>query len=219
MDLLLSRRWKPSRVRSGGWRVTWLRSGPCYRLQRLYPAPEKKASRWDGRTKWFHLISTWCDLQDKKRPKSINAKWWFVLKDLFFWMSLCLQTVEQKIQSMRRTVAEIQKCKPGLCLPDKAEETLTVFTVVDQLQTLLLELEKVSMHQLISESVLEVHWTSELYWTFCFHLVEGPCSVHPAASDSGPNQSSVSSAGDLSASTPEIHLSGGWGELFVSSNI
>lgn len=72
-------------------------------------------------------------------------------------MSLCLQTVEQKIQSMRRTVAEIQKCKPGLCLPDKAEETLTVFTVVDQLQTLLLELEKVSMHQSISESVLEVH--------------------------------------------------------------
>ena len=67
-------------------------------------------------------------------------------------MSLCLQTVEQKIQSMRRTVAEIQKCKPGLCLPDKAEETLTVFTVVDQLQTLLLELEKVSMHQSISES-------------------------------------------------------------------
>lgn len=72
-------------------------------------------------------------------------------------MSLCLQTVEQKIQSMRRTVAEIQKCKPGLCLPDKAEETLTVFTVVDQLQTLLLELEKVSMHQSISQSVLEVH--------------------------------------------------------------
>lgn len=72
-------------------------------------------------------------------------------------MSLCLQTVEQKIQSMRRTVAEIQKCKPGLCLPDKAEETLTVFTVVDQLQTLLLELEKVRMHQSISQSVLEVH--------------------------------------------------------------
>lgn len=57
---------------------------------------------------------------------------------------LCVQAVEQRIQSMRRTVAEIQKCKPGLCLPEKAEETLTVFTVVDQLQTLLLELEKVS---------------------------------------------------------------------------
>ncbi|XP_013765128.1 nesprin-2-like [Pundamilia nyererei] len=53
-----------------------------------------------------------------------------------------LKAVEQRIQSMRRTVAEIQKCKPGLCLPEKAEETLTVFTVVDQLQTLLLELEK-----------------------------------------------------------------------------
>lgn len=57
---------------------------------------------------------------------------------------LCVQVIEQRIQSMRRTIAEIQKCKPGLCLPDKAEETLTVFTVVDQLQTLLLELEKVS---------------------------------------------------------------------------
>lgn len=57
---------------------------------------------------------------------------------------LCSQAVEQKIQSMRTTVAEIQKCKPGLCLPEKAEETLTVFSVVDQLQTLLLELEKVS---------------------------------------------------------------------------
>lgn len=45
---------------------------------------------------------------------------------------------------MRTTIAEIQKCKPGLCLPEKAEETLTVFAVVDQLQTLLLGLEKVS---------------------------------------------------------------------------
>lgn len=45
---------------------------------------------------------------------------------------------------MRRTVAEIQKCKPGLCLPLQAENTLSVFTVVDQLQTLLMELEKVS---------------------------------------------------------------------------
>ncbi|XP_035850399.1 nesprin-2-like isoform X2 [Sander lucioperca] len=53
-----------------------------------------------------------------------------------------LKAVEQRIQCMRRTVAEIQKCKPGLCLPEKAEDTLIVFTAVDQLQTLLLELEK-----------------------------------------------------------------------------
>lgn len=51
--------------------------------------------------------------------------------------------VEQKVQSMRTTVAEIQRCKPGLCLPGNAEETLTVFTVVNQLQNLLLDLEKV----------------------------------------------------------------------------
>ncbi|KAM6917369.1 nesprin-2-like [Lycodopsis pacificus] len=53
-----------------------------------------------------------------------------------------LKVIEQKIQSMRRTIAEIQKCKPDLCLPEKAEETLVVFTIVDQLQTHLLELEK-----------------------------------------------------------------------------
>lgn len=53
-----------------------------------------------------------------------------------------LKVVEERIQSMRTTIAEIQRCKPGLCLPEKAEETLTVFTVVDQLQNLLLELEK-----------------------------------------------------------------------------
>ena len=56
---------------------------------------------------------------------------------------------------MRRTIAEIQKCKPGLCLPEKAEETLTVFNVVDQLQTLLMELEKVcqSVNSAISDTV------------------------------------------------------------------
>lgn len=123
---------------------------------------------------------------------------------------LCVQVVEQRIQSMRRTIAEIQKCKPDLCLPDKSEETLTVFTVVDQLQTLLLELEKVS--QSVNQS--GTYTRSDLHWTCCFTLsVEGPCSVHPAASDSNPSQSSVSAADDVSASTPDIHFSGGWGEF------
>eukprot|EP00064_Thunnus_orientalis_P020647 superscaffoldBa00005798_g20789 len=44
-----------------------------------------------------------------------------------------LKVVEQRIQSMRTTIAEIQRCKPGLCLPEKAEETLTVFTKVPAL--------------------------------------------------------------------------------------
>lgn len=44
---------------------------------------------------------------------------------------------------MGTTVAEIQRCKPDLCLPDGAEETLAVFGVVDQMQTLLQDLEKV----------------------------------------------------------------------------
>lgn len=53
------------------------------------------------------------------------------------------QMVEQRVRSMKTIVAQIQRCKLGLGLPGNAEETLTVFTVVNQLQTLLLDLEKV----------------------------------------------------------------------------
>ncbi|XP_061531423.1 nesprin-2-like [Phycodurus eques] len=53
-----------------------------------------------------------------------------------------LKMVEQKIQSMRSSIADIQKSKLDLHLPEKGEETLTVFSVINQLQTLLLELEK-----------------------------------------------------------------------------
>lgn len=44
---------------------------------------------------------------------------------------------------MKTTVSQIQRTKPGLCLPGNAEETLGVFAVVNQLQNLLLDLEKV----------------------------------------------------------------------------
>lgn len=53
---------------------------------------------------------------------------------------------------MKTTVAQIQRTKPGLGLPGNAEETLTVFTVVNQLQTLLQDLEKVLAHSPWSQS-------------------------------------------------------------------
>lgn len=56
---------------------------------------------------------------------------------------LRVQVLGKRIQSMGTTVAEIQRCKPDLCLPDGAEETLAVFSVVDHMQTLLQDLEKV----------------------------------------------------------------------------
>lgn len=52
---------------------------------------------------------------------------------------------------MGMTVAEIQRCKPDLCLPDGAEETLAVFSVVDQMQTLLQDLEKVGVSECLSQ--------------------------------------------------------------------
>ncbi|XP_015230408.1 PREDICTED: nesprin-2-like isoform X2 [Cyprinodon variegatus] len=74
-----------------------------------------------------------------------------------------LKMIEQRIQSMRRTVAEIQKCKPGLCLPEKAEETLTVFSVVEQLQTLLLDLEKKVPALFLQQPPSQAKETQELH--------------------------------------------------------
>ncbi|KAG7260917.1 hypothetical protein CRUP_020507 [Coryphaenoides rupestris] len=53
-----------------------------------------------------------------------------------------LKVMEERVQCMRRTVAEIQRCRPDLGLPEHAQNTLAVFAVVDRLQTLLLDLEK-----------------------------------------------------------------------------
>ncbi|KAJ7990956.1 hypothetical protein DPEC_G00292250 [Dallia pectoralis] len=51
-------------------------------------------------------------------------------------MTVCLNM----IQSMGMTIEEIQTCKPGLCLPEKAEDTLVVFQTVARLQEQLLQL-------------------------------------------------------------------------------
>lgn len=97
--------------------------------------------------------------------------------------------VEQRVQSMRTTVAEIQRCKPGLCLPGNTEETLTVFTVVNQLQNLLLDLEKVrpSVWKLYFFLLLSL---DEGFSDLLDLFVESPSPVHPAASEPGPVQSS-----------------------------
>lgn len=59
-----------------------------------------------------------------------------------------MQATEDRIDLMKRTVAEIQNCKDGLCLPDNAENTLLVFKRAEVLQKQLLELEQVKhMHK------------------------------------------------------------------------
>lgn len=80
---------------------------------------------------------------------------------------------------MKTTVAQIQRCKPGLGLPGNAEETLTVFAVVNQLQTLLLDLEKVRR----SDQPRPLKSVSNLSVS-----AESPGSVHPGAPETGPVQ-------------------------------
>ena len=59
-------------------------------------------------------------------------------------LSVSLQVVGDRLGSMKRTVEEIQNCKPGLCLPEEAEESLTVFQRVEQLQQQLTALGRVT---------------------------------------------------------------------------
>ncbi|KAG5857708.1 hypothetical protein ANANG_G00022250 [Anguilla anguilla] len=51
-----------------------------------------------------------------------------------------MQMILNDIESMKRTMAEIQSCKPGLCLPEGAEESLTIFhrakLLLQQIQSL-----------------------------------------------------------------------------------
>lgn len=102
---------------------------------------------------------------------------------------------------MRATVAQIQRCKPDLGLPGNAGDTLTVFTVVNQLQILLQDLEKVRPSVDQSQDFQACSNSSV--------SVESPGSVRPAASESGPVQSSDSGAGELFFSSLRILPPGG----------
>lgn len=95
---------------------------PKHKEEKLKVAPQ-------GGVKYFILNSSW---------KLFSLE--FLNEGAFL---LRVQVLGKRIQSMGTTVAEIQRCKPDLCLPDGAEETLAVFSVVDHMQTLLQDLEKV----------------------------------------------------------------------------
>lgn len=113
---------------------------------------------------------------------------------------------------MRATVAQIQRCKPDLGLPGSAEETLTVFAVVNQLQILLQDLEKVRPSLPPSVPVVSVFFWflfSELLTFFSCGSVESPGAVHPAAPESGPVQSSDSGADEVFSSRLRILPPGG----------
>lgn len=64
----------------------------------------------------------------------------------FQYLYFFTQAAENRIELMKRTVDELKSCKTGLCWPEGAENTLTVFSRADLLLNKLLELEQVSTH-------------------------------------------------------------------------
>ncbi|CDQ56151.1 unnamed protein product [Oncorhynchus mykiss] len=132
-----------------------------------------------------------------------------------------LKVCVDRIQSLRTTIAEIQSCKPGLCLPEKAEETLTVFQRVDQLQQQLEELEKmvpgefIVKKQTLTLPPVKVPAPSPTVPTSSTENVSVPSSTLPAteeADENGVKQGQIQIVHveeDALKSSPEQRLS--WG--------
>ncbi|KAB5582142.1 hypothetical protein PHYPO_G00183770 [Pangasianodon hypophthalmus] len=59
------------------------------------------------------------------------------------------RAAENRIELMKRTVAELKSCKTGLHLPEGAENTLTVFSSADLLLNKLLELEQLALEHTV----------------------------------------------------------------------
>lgn len=95
-------------------------------IQSLFCSPETLCG-----PKEEHLKVMRCGLRKREAPSGTQERFGRT------------QMLERRIRSVRSGVADIQEAKSGLRLPEKADETLTVFRVTDQLQTLLLDLEKV----------------------------------------------------------------------------
>ncbi|TRY90471.1 hypothetical protein DNTS_015631 [Danionella cerebrum] len=93
-----------------------------------------------------------------------------------------LKVTEDRIELMKRTVAEMQKCKEGLCLPEKAENTLLVFKKAELLEKQLLELE-----QLTLEYSMEVQETPATLPS-ATSLNAPPISVPPTITEEEPQE-------------------------------
>ncbi|KAG5285202.1 hypothetical protein AALO_G00000700 [Alosa alosa] len=62
-----------------------------------------------------------------------------------------LKEARSRIELMKRTIVEIQSCREGLCLPEGAEQTLTVFRKAEQILLHLQQLEKLIPKQVDEE--------------------------------------------------------------------
>ena len=64
-----------------------------------------------------------------------------------FWYDYILQVILDNLQVMKRTIAEIERCRAGLGLPVGAEHTLSAFHRAQQLQQPLHGLQQLTEEQ------------------------------------------------------------------------
>nr|XP_023668622.1 nesprin-2-like isoform X2 [Paramormyrops kingsleyae] len=111
------------------------------------------------------------------------------------------QVILDNIQAMKRTITEIQNCKPALGLPREAEETLDVFQRAQDLLPPIQNLEQ--------ETVAQIATIKEKVWETSLSEEEEESSSHSSSSDT--LLGSVSESPDDTAEEPTFPAEGAMG--------
>ncbi|KAG1964264.1 nesprin-2 [Pimephales promelas] len=122
-----------------------------------------------------------------------------------------IQVILDNIQSMKRTIDEIESCRPGLGLPAEAEQTLTAFHRAQELLQPIQELQQLSVERSTtlrasigqpSEMILPSDQTTEFTMPH-FYSGEGMVSMEGPFNEEEDEDSQSSSSGTLTCSVPE----------------
>ncbi|XP_077075807.1 nesprin-2a [Siphateles boraxobius] len=122
-----------------------------------------------------------------------------------------MQVILDNIQSMKRTIDEIEICRPGLGLPAEAEQTLTAFHRAQELLQPIQELQQLSVQRTTalrasigqpSEMILPSEQTIEFTMPH-FYSGDGKVSMESPYNEEEDEDSQSSSSGTLTCSVPE----------------
>ncbi|KAK7133211.1 hypothetical protein R3I94_015172 [Phoxinus phoxinus] len=122
-----------------------------------------------------------------------------------------IQVILDNIQSMKRTIDEIESCRPGLGLPTEAEQTLTAFQRAQELLQPIQELQQLSVERSTalrvsigqpSEMILPSDQTTKFTMPH-FYSGDGMVSMEGPHNEEEDEDSQSSSSGTLTCSVPE----------------
>ncbi|XP_050993997.1 nesprin-2 isoform X3 [Labeo rohita] len=123
-----------------------------------------------------------------------------------------MQVILDNVQSMKRTIDEIESCRPGLGLPAEAEQTLTAFHWAQELLQPIQELQQLSMERSTAlrasigqpaEMILPLGQTEEFTMPHLYTEDVRQVSMEDPHTEEDDEDNQSSSSGTLTCSVPE----------------